>query len=90
MITRGVQHRAPELDCAQVVELLSDVLDEVPPGPLAEAVRRHLASCEDCAEQLAWLRAVVAALHALRPEPPPATTRAALLRMFRAWAASRG
>lgn len=70
--------------CAELVELVTAYLD----GELDDAGRRgfdeHVRGCAPCARHVEGVRATVAALGALPPEPPlPAPARARLLAAFR-------
>jgi anti-sigma factor RsiW len=73
------------MTCRQVVQLLTDYLDDALPAADRARVEEHLAGCDGCTAFLAQLRTtrrVVAGLAAV--EVPPAG-RADLLRAFRDW-----
>lgn len=76
---------APELSCAELVELLSDYLDErLPPSERAR-FRAHLAQCPHCVEYLEQMRATLRLASRLRADELPASVRAGLLAAFRGW-----
>jgi anti-sigma factor RsiW len=72
-----------DVDCVEVVEILTDYLE----GPLPERERRrlenHLAACPGCAEYVAQMRAMAGSLGGLREDAIPADLREAVLAAFR-------
>ena len=72
------------LTCRQIVDSGSDYLDQRLGRRRRLAVWLHIAMCGACRVYLQQLRLSVQALRALRRAAPPATTREALLRQFRA------
>jgi hypothetical protein len=61
----GVPTPVPaELACKELVELVTDYLDEVLPRDRRDEFRRHLAGCDGCAEYVRQIRATVRALQA--------------------------
>jgi len=84
---------AADIDCIELVELVTDYLD----AALADADRirfeHHLGVCPGCAEIVEQFRAVITTTGALRPADaaavPPAT-REVLLGIFRDWRVTRG
>jgi anti-sigma factor RsiW len=73
----------PELDCAELVELVTDYLD----GALDPAGQRqvldHLALCTGCTAYVEQMRATIVQLSRLAPDPVEQQTRARLLQAFR-------
>ncbi len=55
--------------CREVVELLSDHLDDALAAPQRDLVEGHLVTCPDCTAYLAQLRTTVDLLGRLRPQP---------------------
>jgi MFS family permease len=53
-----------EIACKELVELVTDYLDEVLPRDLRDEFRRHLAGCEGCSEYVRQIGATVRALRA--------------------------
>jgi hypothetical protein len=76
---------AQELDCKDVVEVVTDYLE----GTMAPADRRsfdqHLAVCEGCQDYLEQLRTVIRVVGRPTVDAVPAATMAGLLRAFRDW-----
>jgi anti-sigma factor RsiW len=74
-----------ELTCKELVELVTDYLEQ----RLAEADRRrfedHLASCPGCSIYLDQMRKTIRLTGVLREGHMPRTAQAELLRAFRAW-----
>jgi hypothetical protein len=60
------------MDCAAILELLSEYIDGTLDAQTRTAVEKHVAVCENCKQVLASLRAVVEELSALDPVKPPA------------------
>ncbi len=76
---------APRLTCREVVELLSDYLEDTLPAGERARVRAHLATCPDCLAYLEQLRATIGTLGRLREQDVPAPLRARLVAAFRGW-----
>lgn len=74
-----------ELDCNELVELVTEYLD----GALSDSERlrfeRHLVYCGGCANHLWQLRQTLRVMAALPDEPIPDTVSARLLVAFRDW-----
>jgi predicted anti-sigma-YlaC factor YlaD len=80
--------RAPRLTCRELVDVLTDYLEDVLP-PLERArVEEHLAICPDCRAYLEQMRTTIGLLGGLREETVPAGTVDELLRAFRRWNAA--
>lgn len=79
----------PDLTCRELVELVTDYLEE----RLASAERArfelHLACCDPCRTYLAQMREVLAAAGALDEEALEPEARDALLGAFRDWKGGR-
>jgi anti-sigma factor RsiW len=63
--------RAPRLTCREVVELLSDHIDDALAPRERARVAAHLRTCPDCALYLAQLRTTIGALGRLRQDGDP-------------------
>jgi anti-sigma factor RsiW len=76
---------APELDCKDVVEVVTSYLE----GAMAPGDRRrfdrHLAACEGCQDYLEQMRAVIRVAGRPTVDAVPPETMAGLLRAFRDW-----
>jgi hypothetical protein len=59
------------MNCAAVLELLSEYVDGTLDVQTRTAVERHIAICENCKQELVSLRAIVDELGALNPVKPP-------------------
>jgi anti-sigma factor RsiW len=78
---------APRLTCREVVELLSDYLEDMLPAREHARVEAHLATCPECTAYLDQLRATIGTLGRLREQDVPPPLRARLLTAFRGWRA---
>jgi anti-sigma factor RsiW len=78
---------APRLTCREVVELLSDYLDDGLPVRERARVQAHLATCPECLAYLEQLRTTIGTLGRLRETDVPPPLRARLLAAFRGWRA---
>jgi predicted anti-sigma-YlaC factor YlaD len=76
---------AGELDCREVVEMVTDYLE----GAMAPGDRRrfddHLADCDDCQAYLEQMRTVLRVAGRPIADAVPPETMAGLLRAFRDW-----
>ena len=59
------------MDCAAILERLSEYIDGTLDVQTRKAVEKHIAVCESCKQKFASLRAVVEELGALEPVKPP-------------------
>jgi anti-sigma factor RsiW len=76
---------AEDLECRQVVEVVTDYLEgAMPPG---ERLRfdHHLALCEGCQAYLEQMRTVIRVAGRPAVDAVPPETMAGLLRAFRDW-----
>ena len=60
--------RAPRLACRELVELLSDRLEDALPAAQSERVGAHLDTCAACRAYLAQLRTTIVVLGRLREQ----------------------
>ena len=80
--------RAPRLTCRELVDRLTDYLEDALP-PLERArVEEHLAICPDCRAYLEQTRSTIGLLGRLREETVPPAYVDELLRAFRDWNAA--
>ncbi|MDP9330225.1 MAG: zf-HC2 domain-containing protein [Actinomycetota bacterium] len=76
-----------DIACRQVVELLTDYLeDALAPGDRAR-LEEHLSGCGGCTRVLSQLRETIALTGTLTEEQLPAELRDGLLATFRGWSA---
>jgi anti-sigma factor RsiW len=76
---------APRLTCREVVELLSDYLEDGLSAGERARVDAHLATCPDCLAYLTQLRTTIGALGRLREDDVPRPMLARLVDAFRGW-----
>jgi len=74
-----------ELNCAQVVELVTAYFEYRLSADDAERFEEHLAFCDGCSTYVEQLRATIAATGRLRSEDVPVELQDRLLDTFRAW-----
>jgi anti-sigma factor RsiW len=60
-----------EVTCQEFVELLTEYVEGVLDEPTLSLVENHLALCDGCVTYIDQMRATVAALGTLPPEPVP-------------------
>jgi anti-sigma factor RsiW len=76
---------APRMSCREVVELLSDYIEEALPGATRARVDAHLETCPDCTAYLAQLRTTIGVLGRLREDDVPQPVLDDLVQAFRDW-----
>ena len=76
---------ADQLSCQELVELVTEYLDDAP--PLADRARfeAHIAGCDGCTGYLEQIRLTIASTGRLAPEQLDPAAEAALLDAFRDW-----
>jgi Putative zinc-finger len=74
-----------EFTCAEIVELVTDYLEERLPVRETERFELHLVFCDGCQQYLEQIRATIAATGHLRAEDIPAELHERLLEAFRGW-----
>ncbi|MFT3916856.1 MAG: anti-sigma factor [Anaeromyxobacteraceae bacterium] len=81
----------PDISCAELVELVTDYLEDRMGEDERTRLELHLAYCPPCRVYLEQVRATVALAGRLTEESVPATKRDELLEAFRGWGGgSRG
>jgi anti-sigma factor RsiW len=73
------------LSCQEVVELVTDYLEETLPADETTLFEQHLNFCDGCVWYLEQMRATIATVGRLREEDIPVGTREQLLATFRDW-----
>ncbi|WP_151082022.1 anti-sigma factor family protein [Nocardioides cynanchi] len=76
-----------ELTCEQLVELVTDYLEEALTPEARRRFERHTALCPGCDVYLDQIRITIAELGRLTPERVAPDARDRLLAAFRGWAA---
>jgi anti-sigma factor RsiW len=74
-----------EMTCRELVEVITDYLEEALPADDRRRFEQHLEECPYCVSYLEQMRATIAALGALREESLSPEARAELLEAFRGW-----
>jgi anti-sigma factor RsiW len=77
-----------ELTCAQLVELVTDYLEQRLSAADTERFEEHLAFCDGCSAYLEQMRAMIAATGRLREKDLPPELEERLLDAFRGWSES--
>ncbi len=73
------------LTCKEVVELVTDYLENVLLPGLRKQLEEHVADCPGCTNYIEQVRLTVSMMHQLAQEPVFPGTRQELLEVFRNW-----
>ncbi len=73
------------LSCQELVELVTDYLEEALDGRDVRAFERHLADCMGCTEYVEQLRTTIRLVGTLTPHDLTHDAETALLQAFRDW-----
>jgi anti-sigma factor RsiW len=76
-----------DMACVELVELVTDYLEDALPSGQRPRFLEHLAECDGCGAYLEQLRAVVAVAASSPPEQLSPSAREQALALFRSWAA---
>lgn len=74
---------ADELACNELVELVTDYLEDALPQSARNRIERHLATCDGCTQYIEQIRETIMAAGRLTPDDVPATVVDRLLAVFR-------
>ena len=77
--------REPDVTCREVVELLSDYLDDAIPAPDRARLDAHLAGCDGCSSALEQLREAIRVTGTLTEEQAAQEQLEPVRSVFRAW-----
>ncbi len=77
--------RGLEIDCKDLVELVTDYLEGVLDGEDIERFQDHLALCDGCDVYVEQMCQTIEVVGALSVDDVPAQARTALLTAFREW-----
>ena len=77
--------RPAPLACQELVELVTDYLEDALPRRERRRFEAHIAGCEHCSAYLAQMRETIALTGRLEPESIDPRARDELLRVFAAW-----
>ena len=83
------RRRRPGLACSELVELVTDYLDDALSKGDRARFEAHIAGCDDCTVYVAQFTETIAALDALPQDEPEPATVDALLQVFRGWTRDR-
>jgi len=78
-----------ELTCRELVELVTDYLEEMLPSAVLARFEAHLLECDDCPMYIDQLRTTIRLVGRLDEADVSPNARVALLREGRAWRRSR-
>ena len=76
------------LTCHEVVELVTDYLEDALPPDERRRVEEHLSGCEGCTRYLAQMRETIRLTGMLTEEQIPEQQKTVLVEAFRGWAGS--
>ena len=74
-----------ELSCQEVVELVTDYLENVLLPEMHKRLEDHVTECPGCAIYIDQVRQTISMLHQLAQEPVFPATKQELLEIFRNW-----
>jgi predicted anti-sigma-YlaC factor YlaD len=74
-----------ELSCQELVELVTEYLEETLPEHERALFEDHLATCAGCRNYLDQMRRTIQMVGALKEEAIPDDAKEQLLRAFRVW-----
>lgn len=74
-----------DLTCAELVELVTEYLEDALPPRDRQRFEEHLASCDGCAAHLHQMRSTIAAVGRLTEEGLSEAAKRDLLEAFRDW-----
>ena len=78
-----------DLACKELVELITDYLEEALSDEDRTRFEDHLVRCGGCREYLQQMRSVIGLSRQLSEEPLPESVRDELLAVFRRWKSGR-
>jgi anti-sigma factor RsiW len=78
----------PHVTCQQVVELVTEYLEQTLPPEEASLFEQHVNFCDGCDWYLEQMRATIATVGRITEEDVPQDTRDKLLAAFREWRGS--
>ena len=78
-------HSPLHISCQEVVELVSDYVEQALPAGEAAVFEQHLNFCDGCVWYVDQVRKTMAVVGELRVEDVPEETKAKLMTAFRDW-----
>ena len=79
-----------EMTCKELVELVTEYLEETLPAEVRARMEKHLSGCDGCTNYLEQMRQTIRLTGQVREENLTATQRDDLLRLFRGWQDTSG
>jgi anti-sigma factor RsiW len=84
---RDPAHEAGALTCRELVELVTDYLEDALPPAQRARFEAHISGCEHCTAYVAQMRETIRLVGSIGPETLDEHTERELLAAFRAWKA---
>jgi anti-sigma factor RsiW len=78
-------HSPLHISCQEVVELVTDYVEQALPAEEASVFEQHLNFCDGCVWYVDQVRKTIDVVGELRAEDVPGDTKAKLLTAFRDW-----
>jgi anti-sigma factor RsiW len=75
----------PEMPCRELVEVITDYLEDALPQRDRRRFEAHLAECDDCRDYVAQFEQTIALSGRIQPERLPPGLQDDLVSVFRAW-----
>lgn len=75
----------PEMPCRELVEVITDYLEDALPASDRLRFEAHLAECDACRDYVEQFEQTIALSGRIEPEQLPQDMQAELLSAFRAW-----
>jgi hypothetical protein len=77
--------RGDQIDCQELVELITDYLENALPRKQSRRLAKHLAGCANCTEYLDQMRTTIASTGQLRADDLTVEMLAEVTSIFRRW-----
>jgi predicted anti-sigma-YlaC factor YlaD len=75
----------PEMTCHELVELVTEYLEDAMAAPDRQRLERHLVACGPCRRYLDQMRRTIQTVGQIQEEEVAPAARDDLLKVFRAW-----
>jgi anti-sigma factor RsiW len=80
-----MSHSPLHISCQEVVELVTDYVEQALPADQASVFEQHLNFCDGCVLYVDQVRKTIDVVGELRAEDVPEETKAKLMSAFRDW-----
>jgi anti-sigma factor RsiW len=84
---RGSANKAAGLTCREIVELVTEYLEDALPEDQRVRFETHIAGCDHCTAYVAQIRETIAVVGRIDPEDLDPAVERDLLAAFRSWKA---